>query len=473
MRARTLEEIAAAVGGQLDGPDATVTDVVIDSRRAKAGSLFVALSGERTDGHRHVLDAIRRGAAGAVVRVAAGGSGRRGAAGGESSIVVPDPAHALLALAAHERRELDATVIGITGSVGKTATKDFAAAVLSRRLPTHSSPRSFNNRIGLPLTILGAPPETRALVCELGAGRVGDIACLCRVATPAIGIVTAVGMAHLETFGSPSNIVQAKGELVEALPPKGIVILNADDTAVRGLRLRTRATVVTFGRALRAGVRAERIALDDLARPAFTIRAGRDRARVRLRVPGIHMVANALAAACCGLALGIPLEECAAGIGEARVSPGRMEVVSGGGELRLVHDAYNANPTSVAAAMVAARAMAGAGRWIAVLGEMAELGPFAPEQHSRMGTQAARLGAAELVVVGQHAGSVAAGACEVGLSAQHVHAVESTDEAAEVVRAVARRGDVVLVKGSRVAGLERVVEALRAPPARLGSGVAG
>ena len=286
MRPRPLSEVARAVDGRLRGADATVTAVVIDSREAGPGSLFFAMRGERDDGHDFVTDALSRGAVGAVVHrpVAA-----------EPVVVVADSGRALLALAADERARMrDATVIGITGANGKTSTKDLAASILSTGFLTHASPGSFNNEIGLPMTLLGAPEGVEVVLAEMGARRRGDHAELCRVAQPDAVVVTNVGVAHMEVFGSWPAIVEASAEPVEALPDVGTAILNADDTVVRDLAARTRARVVMFGLATEADVRAEDVALDDEGRAGLDLVVGDERERAELIVLGEHFAPHRL-----------------------------------------------------------------------------------------------------------------------------------------------------------------------------------
>jgi UDP-N-acetylmuramoyl-tripeptide--D-alanyl-D-alanine ligase len=375
---------------------------------------------------------------------------------------VADSGEALLALAADERARMpDATVIGITGANGKTSTKDLAASILSTGFLTHASPGSFNNEIGLPLTLLGAPEGVEVVLAEMGARRRGDHAQLCRVARPDAVVVTNIGVAHMEVFGSWQAIVEASAEPVEALTDVGTAILNADDTVVRELAERTEARVITFGLTKDADVRAEDVVLDDEGRASFDLIVGDQRERAELVVPGEHMVSNALAAAACGIALGLSAAECAAGLKGMGVSRWRMESFTTDDGVRVVNDAYNANPESMAAGLRAARWMARGGRLAAVLGHMAELGVISSDEHDRLGELVVRLGVDRLITVGQVARAVAGAALREGAVPDSVVSVDTPAEAADDVRAWARAGDVVLVKGSRVAGLERVAEALR------------
>jgi UDP-N-acetylmuramoyl-tripeptide--D-alanyl-D-alanine ligase len=455
MRTRLLSEVAAAVGGSILGENVAVSSVVVDGREASPGSLFFALTGRRTDGHAFVGQAFARGAAAAVVSRAEPGD----APG--PLIVVADTGEALLSLAADERSLFSGTVVGITGSTGKTTTKDLAAAVLSVRYRVRSSPASFNNQVGVPLTVLSTDQEAEAIVCEIGASAVGEIARLCTVARPRIGVVTNVGVAHLEGFGSRENVARAKGELVEALPEDGVAVLNGDDPVVRGFTARTAARPVLFGTGSDADVRGEDVSLDDRGQPRFTLVAGGNRETVELAIAGEHMVPNALAAAACGIALGLSPAECAAALKEARASAWRMEVFTTPGGIVVLNDAYNANPASMGAALKSARWMSRGARCIAVLGSMAELGPISLEEHEHVGELVARLGIERLVTVGGDAVHIARGAVREGVEPHDVASYEDVEPALDDVRRHARPGDVVLVKGSRVAGLERLAEALR------------
>lgn len=453
MKPRTLSDLARAVRGAHAGDDVVVRSVAIDSRVARDGDLFVALPGERTDGISFVADAFERGAAAALVPAGTVVDG--------PSVAVASTNEALLTLAADERRRIDATVVAITGANGKTTTKDFAAAVLGTGLRTHASPASFNNEIGVPVTILTAPEDTEAIVAELGARHVGDVAELCAITRPHVAVVTNVGVAHMEIFGSWEKIVEASAEPVEALGPDDVAVLHVDDPVVAGYAARTAARVVRVGRARDADVRAEGISLGDDGRAAFDVAAAGERARVTLPVPGEHMVGNALAAIAVGTTLGIPLGAGADALGAATLSSWRMESFTGANGVRVVNDAYNANPESTAAALRTARWIARDGRLVAVLGRMAELGAISVEEHERIGDLAARVRVDRLVVVGEEAQAVAVAAVREGLPPEDVAAVDDVAAAIEDVRAFVRPGDVVLCKGSRVAGLERVAEALR------------
>ncbi|MEX1047808.1 MAG: UDP-N-acetylmuramoyl-tripeptide--D-alanyl-D-alanine ligase [Actinomycetota bacterium] len=452
MRARKLSEIAEVTGGRLAGDDAVVSSVVADSRLAVEGSLFFALKGKRTDGHDHVADAASRGAV-SVVQSTGGSS--------VPAIHVADTEAALGDLAGAERLASRATVVGITGSSGKTSTKDLLAAVLASRFSVTASPASYNTEIGVPLTILAANEETDVIVCEMGSRGIGHIAQLCDVAEPDVGIVTNVGTAHMELFGSQENLVQAKRELVEALKPQGTAVLSADDPAVRGFGSATSARVITFGSSDDAQVRAEDFSLGDDGAGRFRLRHEDEIEDVQLGVPGEHMIQNALAAAAAGIALGVSVAEAGAALKDARVSAWRMEVFTNDEGVVVVNDAYNANPQSMAAALKTARWMARNARMAAVLGQMAELGPISLEEHERVGRLVARLGVERLITVGDDASPIANGAAGEGMEPENIARYENAEEAVEDARSWGHPGDVVLFKASRVAALERGAEAMR------------
>ena len=372
-------------------------------------------------------------------------------------VLVADPARALLDLAADERAGSSAAVVAITGSTGKTCTKDFAAAVLATRLRVVRSPASFNNEIGLPLTVLSAPGDTQVLVLEMGASGLGHVKLLCDVARPDVGVVTNVGVAHMELFGSAEAIRDAKAELPEALPANGTAVLNSDDPTVHAYERRTPAHVLLFGTSDPALVRADRIVADPRSgRASFVLGTPLGACPVTLPVAGEHMVPNALAAAAVGHAFGLGPEEIAGGLGSAEMSTGRMEVLETADGVRVIDDAYNANPTSMAAALKTARAMAGPGRCIAVLGWMAELGPIAEDEHARVGELLVRLGIDVLITVGAQAEPIAAAAEREGVEPDRIVRCSDVDGAVAALTSIVRTGDLVLVKASRAAGLERI-----------------
>jgi UDP-N-acetylmuramoyl-tripeptide--D-alanyl-D-alanine ligase len=456
-------ELATIVRGQLAGVDpAAMVDaaVVIDSRLVVPGGMFVALPGENVDGHDFVATATATGATASLTSRPIEGS---------PCIVVEDQQTALGELARHVMRQLpDCLVIGLTGSQGKTSTKDLIAQVLAPYGPTVAPKGSFNNELGHPLTALQADEKTRYLVAEMGAAHVGDIAYLTRITPPRIGLVLNVGISHLGEFGSRDAIAQAKGELIEAVQPGGIAVLNADDPRVAAMARRTQQQVLTFGEAPEADARATGIALDDEGRAGFTLHLAGDELPVQLQLIGEHQVSNALACAAVAHAVGLTPEQIADGLNSAaNVSKWRMEITERPDGVTVINDAYNANPDSVRAALKALVAIGrtrGARTW-AVLGEMRELGTAAAEEHDAIGRLAVRLEVNRLVAVTEPARPIQLGASLEGSSLEGSRRNESAyadsiEAALELLRAELRPGDVVLVKASRTVGLDRLATAL-------------
>ncbi|GGF37968.1 UDP-N-acetylmuramoyl-tripeptide--D-alanyl-D-alanine ligase [Marmoricola endophyticus] len=459
MIATSLSEIAALVGGALHGADAPVTaPAVIDSRLAEPGGLFVAFAGEHVDGHDYAEVARGAGAAGVL------GSRPTDA----PTVVVDDVQGALQTLARQRlarRRELGPLhVVAITGSQGKTSAKDLLGQVLRRSAPTVATQGSFNNELGLPLTVLRADEATRYLVLEMGARGIGHLADLCAIAPPDVSLVLNVGTAHIGEFGSRDAIAQAKGELVEALGPDGTAVLNADDHRVAAMAARTRGHVRTFGEGEGADVRLHDLVVDDLGRPSFALTASGRTEEVDLRLLGRHHAGNAAAAAAAALAVGVPLDRAAAALREVTaISRWRMELTERADGVRIVNDAYNANPESVRAAL---ETLAGIGRrtgarTIAVLGEMAELGETSRAAHEATGALARELGVDHLVVVGEDSPAVW-GLLEGARGWGSPHRARGVREAVDHLRETVRAPDVVLVKASHSVGLERVVDGLLA-----------
>jgi UDP-N-acetylmuramoyl-tripeptide--D-alanyl-D-alanine ligase len=454
--ALSLAEIAEVVGGQThDIPDPSVQvtgPVVRDSREVEPGSLFVAFVGEHVDGH-DFADAVVE--AGAVALLASRPVG-------VPAIVVDDVQSALGALARHVVRRLGATLVALTGSAGKTSTKDLIAQVLARKAPTVFTPGSLNNEIGLPLTALSATAETRFLVLEMGARGIGHIRYLADLTPPQIGLVLNVGTAHIGEFGGREQIAQAKGELVEALPEDGAAILNADDPLVRAMASRTKAKVILFGESGEADVRAENVRLTDSGQPAFSLRTPSGCSEVTMRLYGEHHVSNALAAAAVAHELGMSADEIATALSEAgSLSRWRMEVTERPDGVTIVNDAYNANPESMRAALRALAAMGKGRRTWAVLGKMAELGDEALAEHDAVGRLAVRLNVGKLVAVGgREASWLQLGAYNEGSWGEESVHVSDAQAAVDLLRSELRPGDVVLVKASRSVGLESVAQAL-------------
>jgi UDP-N-acetylmuramoyl-tripeptide--D-alanyl-D-alanine ligase len=427
-------DVAAATGGRLVGDDVELDGASFDSRTLGPGCLFVPIVAGR-DGHEFIAAAAR---AGAAATLSAEGPDLATAAG-LPAIEVADTSAALMALAAWATRRLDAVVVGITGSVGKTSTKDLAAAAVGAGRRVAANDRSFNNEQGLPVTVLGAADDTQVLVLEMGMRGFGEIARLCAVAPPRIGIVTAVAAAHTARLGGIDGVARAKAELVVALPHDGVAILNADDDRVAAMASLTPARALTFGTSPAADVAIEELTLDDLARASFRLRSPWGDVEVHLRVSGRHMAGNAAAAIAVAGALGVDVTAAAAAVSDAALSASRMAVHRLTSGAVVIDDAYNANPTSMAAAFDALAAMP-ASRRVAVVGVMAELDDAAAA-HRAIADRAAELGI-ELIAVGTE--------------------LYGIDPCADPVAAVAPAGPgtAVLVKASRVAGLDRVAAAL-------------
>jgi UDP-N-acetylmuramoyl-tripeptide--D-alanyl-D-alanine ligase len=424
--------VAAATGGRLVGPDVEIDGVSFDSRSLRTGQLFVPIVGDR-DGHDFVSGALERGAAAYLTsRPAVGGT----------AIEVPDTLRALMALATTQRASFDGPVIGITGSVGKTSTKDLARAALAASRQTWANERSFNNEQGLPTTLLNAPVDTEVLMLEMGMRGFGQIAELCGIARPSIGVVTRVAEAHSDLVGGIEGVARAKAELVEALPSSGTAILNADDHRVRAMRGRTGADVLLFGEASDADVRVTNVVLDELARPTCTMVTPWGAVRVALAVSGRHMAVNAAAALACVGAVGGDVEAGAAALSNVVLTAMRMDVGRTASGATVLNDSYNANPTSMRAAIDALVDLP-ATRRVAVLGLMAEISDPSDE-HIAVAKYAARRGV-ELIAFGTD-----------------LYGVEPVGDVAAALAALGSLagGDAVLVKGSRVVGLEHVAAAL-------------
>jgi UDP-N-acetylmuramoyl-tripeptide--D-alanyl-D-alanine ligase len=454
----TLADVAEATGGRLDAVAAAVPitgPVVVDSREVVPGALFVAVAGERVDGHDFARAACEAGAVGVLATRPVD----------VPTVVVADTVAALGALARRVVTELTdrhgLVVVGLTGSQGKTGTKDLIAAVLEARGATIAPPGSFNNEIGLPLTALRAQPATRHLVLEMGARGAGHIRYLCELTPPRIGVVLNVGLAHVGEFGSRQAIAAAKGELVEALPADGVAVLNADDPLVTAMAARTAARVLTFGLGP-ADVRATEVRLLD-GRPVFELATPAGSAEVRLPLHGAHHVGNALAAAAVGHDLGMSAGQIAAALGAAVPrSRWRMEVTTRADGVTVVNDAYNANPDSMRAALAATVAIAGERRRWAVLGEMRELGESSAAEHAALGRLVADMDISRLIVVGEGARPTLAGALGARSWTHEPEFAVDVDAAVGLLRAQLVPADVVLVKASRAIGLERVAAELLA-----------
>ncbi|HET7875421.1 MAG TPA: UDP-N-acetylmuramoyl-tripeptide--D-alanyl-D-alanine ligase [Methylomirabilota bacterium] len=450
----TVEDVVRGTQGALVGGDlgVPVTGVSIDSRTLAIGETFFAIRGYHLDGHAFLRDAAARGASCLVVH-----SVPDDLPPSVPTVLVDDTTRALGRLAAWHRARFTLPVAAVTGSNGKTTTKELMAAVLEALGPVLKPEGSFNNQWGLPLTLLRLGPEHRAVTLELGANQPGEIAALAEIARPTVGVVTMVSTAHTEFFGSLDGVAAEKAALVCALPREGAVVLNADDPRVAAMAGLSRARVLSFSAREPADVRAIGPAQDAGSGLRFTLEIGGARRTVTLALAGAHNLTNALAAAGVGLALGLPLAEIARGLEAARPVKGRC-VWRRAGSVRILDDTYNANPASVRAALEAFAAGAAGARHVVVLGDMLELGAVSEEAHRAAGRAVAAAGAAEFLGVGRRAAHAVEAARAAGLAESH-HALTFEDTVALLLKRLAP-GDALLVKGSRGMRMERVVDAL-------------
>jgi UDP-N-acetylmuramoyl-tripeptide--D-alanyl-D-alanine ligase len=492
----TAAEVLSATGGRLmrGDPSQVVSGISIDSRTIQAGELFIAIKGERFDGHQFIYEALGRGACGVLVNVA---SHRIPKTVEEEALLrdkiligVTDTLAALQGLARSHRRRWALPVVAVTGSNGKTTTKEMAAGVLAERYVTLKNEGNINNQIGLPLTLLRLTSDHQAAVLEMGISRPGELRRLCEIALPQVGVVTNIGPAHLETLGSLDAVAAAKAELLEALSPsEGVAILNRDDPFYSTLRSRVSGRVVTFGLAPEADIHIEdlnenglqvamnlncRSSVYGIARSQEKRRRGSgrgaaadpqpiqpDRARVQIHLPAIgrHNALNAAAAAAVGWVLGCELKDVRRGLESFRPVAMRSEVIPWEGRT-ILNDAYNANPASMLAALETLNRFPTRGRRIAVLGDMLELGADAAEAHRRIGRAVVSSGVGFLITMGSHAAETAEGALASGMSGDHLAVCREPSEAAQILSRVAERDDVILIKGSRGMRMERILDHL-------------
>ena len=446
-----LSQIAQLAGGSISSGDQTVVvnKVSTDSRTLKPRELFVALRGQNFDGHNFVESAAQIGAAGAIVESTWNGEIPKNFA----LIRTKDSLQAYQDLAANYRKSLTLKVVAITGSNGKTSTKDFTAAVLAHRFRVTKTEGNFNNHVGLPRTILEATSGDEIAVWEIGMNHPGEIATLAKVAAPDVAIITNIGLAHIEFMASREKIAEEKGALAEAVGTEGTVILNADDPFTKSIATRARGKLILTG-TTSGSIRAGEITQSGTGTD-FTILEGAHRCRAQLSVPGLHMVQNALLAVAAGRVFGLSLEECAAGLVAAPLTKARSQIKDIGG-VQFLDDSYNANPDSMKAALRTLVELDADGKRIAVLGEMRELGDQSERGHREVGETAAALKIDQLIAIGDVAATIANAAKHAGL--RKTALVNSTSEAAELLREIASPGDLILIKGSRAARTEEVIE---------------
>ncbi|HZR79030.1 MAG TPA: UDP-N-acetylmuramoyl-tripeptide--D-alanyl-D-alanine ligase [Chthoniobacterales bacterium] len=451
MNPLSISQIAEFAGAKLEqGEGSTsVERISTDSRTIKKRELFVALRGENFDGHKFIDDVAKAGATGAIVDTRWEGNAPKSFA----IIRAKDTLLAYQNLAANYRKSLPIKVLAITGSNGKTSTKDFSASVLGRKFRVTKTQGNFNNHVGLPRTILEANSDHQMAVWELGMNHPGEIAALANIAAPDAAIITNVGVAHIEFMGSREAIAKEKGALAEAVGSSGTVILNADDFFSEQIANRTRAHLVF------AGTKEGTIRAVDIEQSAdgseFTIMEGAHRCRAQLPVPGIHMVQNALLAVAAGRVFGLSLEEAAGGLAGTPLTKARLQIKNVRG-VQFLDDSYNANPDSMKAALQTLVELSSDGKRIAVLGEMRELGKETERGHEEVGEAAAAFEIDHLIGIGEMGKLIAQAAKKAGL--QKSEAVASTSQAAERLIEIAQPGDLVLIKGSRLARTEEVIE---------------
>lgn len=457
----TVDEIAMALGSEPVGEPETrpITSVVVDSRRVTPGSLFVALKGQKHDGHEFLLEALTRGARAALVERVPALAGSELLTRYPALVKVEDTMSALQRLAGYWRDKLGFTVIGVTGSVGKTTTKEMISEVLSGRLRVHRSEGNLNTEVGLPLTLLEAAPHDDVVVVEMGMYALGEIRALARLAKPRIGVVTNVGPTHLERLGTIDRIAEGKSELVAELPEDGVAVLNFDDPRVRAMKSKTRAAVAYYGLDPEAHFWADGLVSRGLKGIQFDLHHGGKRVHVRTPVLGLHSVHAALAASAVAHQLGFSLEEIAEGLHQV-TNTLRLIVTAGINGSTIIDDSYNASPASTLAALNLLADMDG--RKVAVLGDMRELGDLTDEGHRMVGRRAADV-ADVLVAVGTLGSIIGEEALESGKRQESVVFSRTNEEAIACLRDILRPGDCVLVKGSRGVQLEEVVEAVRCP----------
>jgi UDP-N-acetylmuramoyl-tripeptide--D-alanyl-D-alanine ligase len=461
MRRCTLEEVARLSGGRLlhGDPALPVNRLHTDTRTLAAGDCFVALQGDRFDGHAFVAQVRSQGAVAALV---AHGLSLPEVPPDLGLIEVKNTLEGLQHFAANYRQLLSVKTIGVTGSSGKTSTKELIASILRTRFKTKATEGNLNNHIGVPLTLISLDEDDEYAVVEMGMNHPGEIAPLVQMTAPEIGVITSIGPAHIEFFADQAGIAGEKAELISALPPEGLAVLNAEDEWSRRVAERTHARVVWVGNSPDSMWRAEdlQVAAGGLS---FRLEHAGESVQVSLPVVNRVMVANALLAAAVGHECGLTLDEIAAGLAAVQLPGARMQVVNVHGAW-IINDAYNANPDSMKAALIALNEFPGARRRLAVLGSMGELGAHAAELHQAVGEFAARQDLAFLIAVGPHAESYARGAIAAGLNYSHIIAALDAEEAALALRPLLSPKDAVLVKGSHFMGLERLVSEIGKAP---------
>ncbi|ABN52209.1 MAG TPA: UDP-N-acetylmuramoyl-tripeptide--D-alanyl-D-alanine ligase [Hungateiclostridium thermocellum] len=449
------EEVVKAVGGTLISGEVNTVfyNISTDSRNIKQGDLFIPLIGERFDGHNYIASALEHGALGSLTQK------ETEPFPGKVLIKVSDTLKALRDLAVYYRQKFKIPFVGITGSVGKTSTKEMVAAVLSKGFKVLKNQGNFNNEIGVPLTIFNLDKSHEAAVVEMGMSGFGEISRLTSIVKPDIAIITNIGVSHIEKLGSKNNILKAKMEIFEGLNEKGLAILNGDDKLLYGLNNLLKFRTVFYGMEEGLDLRAYNVESLGEKGSTFDIEIRGKEYRVRIPVPGIHNVYNALAGIAVGIELGIPPEKIVEGIEEFSPGKMRLDIINYNG-LKIINDAYNASPQSMEAAIDVLKDISGEGRTFAVLGDMLELGEFSKSAHMEVGKYAASKGIDYIVAVGEYRSNIVRGAVEAGAKEEKVFEFKDNMDAAKFLKEFVKSGDVLLVKGSRGMKMEEIVNIL-------------
>jgi UDP-N-acetylmuramoyl-tripeptide--D-alanyl-D-alanine ligase len=465
----SIEELIEATGGELvlpvEGKDAGVsgiTGISTDSRKITPGCLFIPISGERFDGHEYINQALTLGASVSLThrgieQVIGGGAGLPA---GKALIKVEDTLKALRDIAEYYRSKFKIPVVGITGSVGKTSTKDMVAGVLQQKFKVHKTEGNFNNEIGVPLTVFNLNREHEAAVLEMGMSGLGEISRLTSIIKPDVAIITNIGLSHIEKLGSKQNILRAKLEILEGLRPGGLLVLNGDDSLLRGLKGLLKERTVFYGMDEGVDYRAVNINSKGELGTVFDVKVDNQEYTIRLQVPGAHNVHNALAAIAAGCELGVPMESIIKGISDFTPGKMRLDIITANG-FRIINDSYNASPQSMEAAIKVLVGMNGEGRRITVLGDMLELGDWTEDSHRGVGRFAAGENVDIIVTVGLNARYIAEGAVEAGFPRSRTANFNTVEEAIEYLEKNLIRDDVMLIKGSRGMKMEIIAEKLK------------
>ncbi|MBZ4686997.1 MAG: UDP-N-acetylmuramoyl-tripeptide--D-alanyl-D-alanine ligase [Clostridia bacterium] len=451
---KKISDIVKITNGELvsGNKDKLVTGITTDSRKVESGDLFVALTGEKFDGHNFVNTALEKGAGAAVIEKE---HKEKFKMLNYPVIAVENTLQALGAIAHSHRKQFRIPVVAITGSNGKTTTKDMVSSVLQQKFNIIKTEGNYNNEIGLPLTLLKIAEDTQAAVVEMAMRGLGQIKYLCEIASPDVGIITNIGPVHYELLGSMENIAKAKGELIEGLPDNGLAIVNGEDTWCRRIASSFSGRIITYGFSKESAIRAEKIKLENFS-TSFELHFKEEKVNIHLPLPGEHNVLNSLAAAAVGIYFGLSLQEIAQGLNSVKISSMRLEVTEGPRKSIIINDSYNANPVSVKASLNVLSNMSN-GRKIAVFGDMLELGQLAVEGHREVGKTVSQYKLDYLITVGNLAQEIAREAIRTGMPQERVYQFDETEAAAKILSKILIKDDIVLIKGSRSMKMEEIL----------------